>query len=125
MTFKGVTSVLQAALTSSNLLFLQVKGFEDHTGLKDAKKHDELHRKLRQDIKLHLEKNVKNRYGESMTYESFLSCEKRWLVGYKDDVRMIDSVYRNRDANAAMRGLMKLKKTWEDDDNTLEYVMSS
>jgi hypothetical protein len=58
-----------------------------------------------------LEKNVQRVYGEDMSYDEWLADEKRWLVNDKTDVRKIDSVYRNRDAGLARRGLMKLEKT--------------
>jgi len=38
------------------------------------------------------------------------------------DVRFIDSVYRNRDAGKARRGLMRLDKVWMDGDDTLDMV---
>lgn len=38
------------------------------------------------------------------------------------DVRYIDSVYRNRDAGMARRGLMVLDKWWKDEEE-LEKVM--
>lgn len=58
-----------------------------------------------------------------MTYTEFMENEKRWLVNDRSDVRKIDSVYRNRDAGLARRGLMKLDKWWNEDDETLKEVM--
>lgn len=69
-----------------------------------------------------LEANVKAKYGQDMTYTEFRSDEKRWLNNDKEDVRKIDSVYRNRDASKARRGLMTLVKDWEEGDNTLARV---
>ena len=72
-----------------------------------------------------LEKNVKKLYGEDMSYGQWLSDERRWIVNDKTDVRKIDSVYRNRDAGLARRGLKKLDKWWNEDDETLKEVMNS
>jgi hypothetical protein len=72
-----------------------------------------------------LEKNVKRSYDEDMSYDEWHAAEKRWLVNDKTDVRKIDSVYRNRDAGLARRGLMKLDKWWDEDDETLKEVMNN
>lgn len=76
-----------------------------------------------QAVRAHLEKNVKAKYGEGVTYTNFMEEEKRWLVNDKV-VRKIDSVYRNRDAGLARRRLMTLVKDWEENDTTLEEVMN-
>jgi hypothetical protein len=76
-----------------------------------------------QAVRAHLEHNVRARYGDDgMTYARFLDDEKRWLINDRQDVRKIDSVYRNRDAGKARRGLMTLVKTWDEGDGTLERV---
>ncbi|KAI6780736.1 uncharacterized protein J7T54_001044 [Emericellopsis cladophorae] len=69
----------------------------------------------------HLAANVRVRYGEGVTYKDFVEEEKRWLVSDKD-VRKIDSVYRNREAGMARRGIAKLVKEWGEGDDTLEKV---
>jgi hypothetical protein len=46
------------------------------------------------------------------------------LVSERRYVRKIDSVYRNRDAGMARRGLEKLDKWWDEDDGTLQEVMA-
>jgi Ran GTPase-activating protein (RanGAP) involved in mRNA processing and transport len=69
-----------------------------------------------------LEANVKAKHGPDMTYAEFRSDEKRWLINDKEDVRKIDSVYRNRDAGKARRGQMMLAKNWEQGDDTLARV---
>ncbi|KAI9713493.1 MAG: hypothetical protein M1820_000875 [Bogoriella megaspora] len=61
-----------------------------------------------------LRENVARRFDE-MGYGTFLEDEKRWLVS-PEDVRKIDSVYRNRDAGKARRGEMVLDKWWDDED---------
>ncbi|KAH7116163.1 hypothetical protein B0J11DRAFT_539378 [Dendryphion nanum] len=72
-----------------------------------------------------LAENVKKVYGAECDYEKFLADEKRWLVNDKQDVRKIDSVYRNRDAGMARKGLKKLEKWWDEEDETLEEVMKA
>ncbi|KAL8653498.1 MAG: hypothetical protein Q9226_003830 [Calogaya cf. arnoldii] len=50
-----------------------------------------------------------------------VSGEQRWLNS-PPDVRFIDSGYRNRDAGLARRHLIKLKKTWDDDDELARII---
>jgi hypothetical protein len=64
-----------------------------------------------------LEANVRRVY--DVSYAEFLAHHKRWLVNDETDVRKIDSVYRNRDAGMARRGLKKLDKWWDEGDDTL------
>ncbi|KAH7322795.1 hypothetical protein B0I35DRAFT_350252 [Stachybotrys elegans] len=70
----------------------------------------------------HLQAHVHAKYGPDVSYTMFWEEEKRWLVSDRTDVRKIDSVYRNRDAGRARRGLMTLVKDWEEGDDTLEHV---
>ena len=56
------------------------------------------------------------------SYEAFLRTHKRFLVS-PPDIRLIDSVYRNRDAGDARRQLKWLKKSWDEGDTTLDKVM--
>jgi len=70
-----------------------------------------------------LERNVRARFGEQTTYQSFWDDEKRWVLSDQVDVRKIDSVYRTRDMRSARRGKMVLVKRWEEEDDTLERVM--
>jgi Ran GTPase-activating protein (RanGAP) involved in mRNA processing and transport len=76
-------------------------------------------------VRERLERNVRVKYGEDMTYTRFLAEERRWLTSDKLDVRKIDSVYRNRDAGLARRRLAKLVKNWNEDDDTLERVKNA
>lgn len=64
--------------------------------------------------------NIQQQYG--MNVATFDGDEKRWLVSPKD-VRMIDSGYRNRDSGLARRGVLRLKKLWEDELEMVEGVM--
>ncbi|KAG7091130.1 hypothetical protein E1B28_010184 [Marasmius oreades] len=74
-------------------------------------------------VKAQLEKNVAKEYN-GKSYDDFLAEDKRRLVS-PEDVRNIDSVYRNRDAGLARRGLKRLNKLWDDDDDTLEQVKNA
>lgn len=67
--------------------------------------------------------NVMRVYG--VTYGDFMANQKRWLLSDETDVRKIDSVYRNRDAGEARRGLKILDKWWDENDQTLHEVMNS
>lgn len=69
-----------------------------------------------------LNANIQAEYGPDMTFDRFEREEKRFLVSSRD-VRLIDSVYRNRDAGLARRGLKSLQKHWDEGDRTLERVM--
>lgn len=71
-------------------------------------------------VKKQIRANVHNVYDTSV--EEFLAGDKRWLISPKD-VRMIDSGYRNRDSGLARRGLLQLKKQWEDGMETVDSVM--
>ncbi|KAI9672154.1 MAG: hypothetical protein M1831_001967 [Alyxoria varia] len=56
------------------------------------------------------------------SYEAFLRTHRRFLVS-PPDIRLIDSVYRNRDAGEARRQLKWLKKSWDEGDTTLDQVL--
>ena len=68
-----------------------------------------------------LEENMRALYGKDVSYSQFLQGPFRFLIS-EEDVRYIDSVYRNRDAQKAKRGEMELKKKWDDGDETLAQV---
>ena len=56
--------------------------------------------------------------------EEFNAGPMRFLRN-TEDVRFIDSVYRNRDAQKARRKEMMLDKWWEGEDETLREVAES
>ncbi|KAJ2904564.1 hypothetical protein MKZ38_007763 [Zalerion maritima] len=91
----------------------------------------ELDNRIQKEVRQRLEANVKAKYGgrnggeKEMSYRDFITKEKRFLVNDKEDIRKIDSVYRNRDAGMAKKGLMKLAKRWVEGDNTLDQVMAA
>ena len=68
-----------------------------------------------------LHRNVDRHYN-GLNYEDFRRGEKRWLISTKD-VRLIDSGYRNRDADLARRGKLELKKWWDEDADLVSRVM--
>ncbi|KAF2108020.1 hypothetical protein BDV96DRAFT_588101 [Lophiotrema nucula] len=123
LTHCGLNEVLKAILGSTTLLYYQGKTV--HAQAKDAAAvhAGQSHVKLAKAAHNQVVANVKRKYGDDMAYDCFMEEEKRWLVNDKTDVRKIDSVYRNRDAGMAIRGLKKLEKWWDEDDTTLEEVM--
>jgi hypothetical protein len=88
-------------------------------------KAGQAHVRLLEQARVTLESNIKKLYGEDMSYDNWMVDMKRWVVNDKTDVRKIDSVYRNRDAGLARRGLKKLDKWWDANDETLKEVMGS
>ncbi|KAF4775365.1 leucine rich repeat protein [Colletotrichum scovillei] len=80
---------------------------------------------LEKAVDAHLEANVKARFGTDMTYTRFIDEELRWMTSDKNDVRKIDSVYRNRDAGFARRKQQLLVKDWDSNDDTLDRVMNA
>ena len=119
MSQSALNSLLQAVATSDSLVWFFAKplstGGKDPASVKAGQEHARLHKLARE--KLHA--NVLKRYG--VDYLHFENEHKRFLISPKD-VRLIDSVYRNRDAAAARRGSKKLEKWWEDGDETLSKV---
>lgn len=81
-------------------------------------------KKLASRVKRRLTTNIEEAY-PGMSVEEFERGEIRWLKGPKEDLRRIDSVYRNRDAGLARRGEKWLDKWWAEDDTTLQEVMAS
>ncbi|KAK7036417.1 hypothetical protein VNI00_011614 [Paramarasmius palmivorus] len=122
MSRQGLNQIVNAALDSKLLYFfakhIHPQG-SDYISVKDGQEGARLSRML----KARLEENVAKEFN-GMNYQDFIAEEKRWLVS-PEDVRYIDSVYRNRDAGMARRGLKILDKLWDDDDNTLEMVQNA
>lgn len=106
---------------SPSLLFYHAKTIHEQSKAAAAVMEGQKHIALSKAAHAQLTENVKRVY--NMDYDTFFQEEKRWLVNDKDDVRKIDSVYRNRDAGLARRGLKKLDKWWDEDDETLNEVM--
>ncbi|KAK3673697.1 hypothetical protein LTR78_006250 [Recurvomyces mirabilis] len=111
-------SIYAAALKSKLIWFnakALVTGGTDVASVKAGQEHARLNRRVRE----HLHANVQEQYG--MDYARFEAEHKRFLVSPLD-VRFIDSVYRNRDAGLARRGLKHLRKAWDETDDTLKLV---
>lgn len=75
---------------------------------------------IKSQVNTQIEANIERLYG--MSVDEFAAKEKRWLISPKD-VRLIDSGYRNRDAGLARRGMLQLKKVWEDGMEIVNGVM--
>ncbi|KAK4575395.1 hypothetical protein LTR86_001249 [Recurvomyces mirabilis] len=113
-----LNSIYAAALKSKLVWFnakALVTGGTDVASVKAGQEHARLNRLVRE----HLHANVQEQYG--MDYARFEAEHKRFLVS-PPDVRFIDSVYRNRDAGLARRGLKHLQKVWDGNDDTLKLV---
>jgi hypothetical protein len=93
-----------------------VRGEQDYASVKAGQESA----RLTKAVKEKLRANVQREFG--VGYEEFEAEEKRFLMSPRD-VRLIDSVYRNRDAGMAKRGETKLKKVWEEGDDTLDMVV--
>ena len=72
-------------------------------------------------VKHKLAANVRSYYRDDMSYEKF-EIEELWWLRSPQDVRFIDSVYRNRDMGKARRGEIVLDKWWTDGGEMLEKV---
>jgi hypothetical protein len=123
LTNDGLNYVLSANSTSQSMLFFVGKTIWPQSKAASAVAAGQEHFRLTKLLHDKLLANVKRTYGD-ITYAQFMENEKRWLVNDESDVRKIDSVYRNRDAGLARRGLMKLNKLWDEDDETLKKVMN-
>lgn len=122
MTQQSINTLLQAALASPSLLSLErvarplLRGDRDFVSVRAGQEGVRLTKLVRE--KLHA--NVLREYG--VGYEEFEAEHKRFLMSPRD-VRLIDSVYRNREAGQARRGLTTLNKVWADGDETLRMVV--
>ncbi|KAF2682300.1 RNI-like protein [Lentithecium fluviatile CBS 122367] len=125
LTHTGLNTILEAVIASPTLLYYIGKTIYPQDRTAAAIKAGQEHVRLSKLARATLEKNVKGVYGDQMNYDEFHADQKRWLINDKTDVRKIDSVYRNRDAGLARRGLMKLDKWWDEDDETLREVMNN
>lgn len=125
MTNVGLNTVLEAVATSATLQFYRAITVWPQGRDAVAVHARQQHVKLTELAHANVLKNIKHIYGENVTYDEFHSQHKRWLVNDKTDVRKIDSVYRNRDAGLARRGLKKLDKWWDEESQTLKEVMGA
>ncbi|KAJ4301389.1 hypothetical protein N0V90_003481 [Kalmusia sp. IMI 367209] len=121
LTHPGLNKILAAVIDSSTLLYYFGKTIYPQEKVAVAVHAGQEYSRLSELAHATLVANVKRVYGVS--YEDFFTDHKRWLVNDKTDTRKIDSVYRNRDAGLARRGLVKLNKWWEEGDATLDGIM--
>jgi hypothetical protein len=119
MTQEATNTILQAVATSPSMLCLENTARPLFRGDRSAVRAGQEGVRLAKQVRERLHANVYREYG--VDYEQFHSGEKRFLMSPRD-VRFIDSVYRNRDAGKARRGLMRLDKVWAEGDGTLEMV---
>ena len=125
MSQTSMNTIMQTIIDSNhNLLYFFCKAREEHVDIVRRYQNVKVGRKaamLRRLITLRLSENVQALYGEDMSYDTWSAREKRFLTS-PPDVRLIDSVHRNRDAGMARRGLKFLKKKWDNHDDTLKLV---
>jgi Ran GTPase-activating protein (RanGAP) involved in mRNA processing and transport len=119
MTQEAINTVLEAVATSTSMLSLENTARPLFRGDRSAVRAGQEGVRLAKQVRERLHANVHREFG--VDYETFHSGEKRFLMSPRD-VRFIDSVYRNRDAGKARRGLMRLEKVWAEGDGTLEMV---
>ena len=121
----GINVLLHSVLSNSAMLYYDAKTVHlQERDVVSIKAGQEQKRTLKL-VQKQLAANVREHFGDDINYNTFNNEEKRWIVNDKEDVRKIDSVYRNRDANMARRGLKKLDKWWDEGDDTLNRVMAS
>jgi hypothetical protein len=129
MTNCGLAEVLDPVCESRTLQYFRTSPIGPKSKLCGEKVLHQLEvsvHKLRiASVLLRLKLNVRSAYGLGVSYDEIIETHKRCLVSDKTDVRRIDSVYRNRDAGIARRGLKKLDKWWGVNDETLEKVVSA
>lgn len=106
---------LEGPLVNSDLLFLVASSFRFK-----AKDSSAMSNALREMIR----RNLAKAYGPNMTAEIFLTGPARFIHS-PEDVRFIDSQYRNRDVFMVRRGEKVLDKLWSEEDSTLEDVARS
>lgn len=124
MSHAHMNQVYVAVMASQTLFWLDATSITPTVGSNEVVRARMATKKLLPLLRSHLQANVKRVY-DGMDYRTFEAEEKRWLASPREPVRRIDSVYRNRDAGMARRGLMKLDKWWDGEDGTLEEVMAS
>ena len=121
----GLARIFLAVANSPTLLHFSAKSIYPTTKGWAATKAGQCTARLEGRAKKRLAANVARRF-DGMSYNRFQAEEKRWLMS-PEDVRKIDSVYRNRDAGDARRGLKVLDKWWDgvEDEQALEVVKDS
>jgi Ran GTPase-activating protein (RanGAP) involved in mRNA processing and transport len=120
MTYVGFNMILEAAIESNSLLIFSSKSVFN-LGVEYSKSEREHNIQLQRELNERQKENVRAKYG-GMEYDEFHKSEKRWILSDKESIRKIDSVYRNRDMGLARQGIIRLKKWWDEGDETLAEV---
>ncbi|MCJ1331138.1 hypothetical protein MMC10_007825 [Thelotrema lepadinum] len=126
-TYTALNQILKSAViddgANRNICWFEARNVvrpDDKTNTKAA----QINHRFKRQVKKQLHENVGRLY-DGMNYQEFDAKERRKLFTPMESVRQIDSVYRNRDAGMARRGLKFLDKLWSEGDGTLEEVMAS
>ncbi|KAF2451628.1 RNI-like protein [Karstenula rhodostoma CBS 690.94] len=121
LTHVGINHILEVVKGNTTFEYFFAKTIYPQERTAAAVAAGKAHARLKKQAQENLETNVARIYGVS--YGEFLADHKRWLVNDMTDVRKIDSVYRNRDAGMARRGLKRLDKWWGEGDETLQMAL--
>ncbi|KAK6531713.1 hypothetical protein TWF694_002889 [Orbilia ellipsospora] len=114
----ALNTLSKAVAKNKHLLFYNAKSIKAEERSREGRNVNVEANKLKGVVRDRLQANIKEEY-PGMTYDEWSAEERRWLVNDRDDVRAIDSVYRNRDAGMARRGQMVLKKWWTEDNEDI------
>ena len=114
---EALNSLLAAVAKSNTLLSFHAKSLV--RGDPAAVHAGQEGKRLQRLVNRRLSQNVWEKLG--VHYDRFNAELKRFLVS-PEDVRFIDSVYRNRDAGRARRGEGRLEKWWGEGDDTLKMI---
>ena len=112
MTLSALESVSKEVVKSKTLVVFSAKSV-----------YGKVSAKVKLPVKERIQENIRLLYG-GIDDAFFDAEEKRWLISPKD-VRLIDSAYRNRDAQLARRGQLVLEKVWQDGMETVDGVMNA
>ncbi|EPS45903.1 hypothetical protein H072_88 [Dactylellina haptotyla CBS 200.50] len=118
MTQASLNTISQAIAKNRFIQFYNARTLKADERSREGRAVNQEANRLKNVLRDRLHANVKDEYPD-MTYDQWFAEERRWLVNDKDDVRAIDSVYRNRDAGMARRGQMVLKKWWTEDNEDI------
>ncbi|KAF2166882.1 hypothetical protein M409DRAFT_66427 [Zasmidium cellare ATCC 36951] len=117
----ALNPLLEAAIVPPTLLVFNakplVKGGKSYTEVKAG----QLSHRLLKSLHTTLTSNVLKHFPACKSYKDFENGPKRFLLSPKD-VRLIDSVYRNRDFEMARKGVKRFEKWWGEGDETLREV---
>ncbi|KAK6498840.1 hypothetical protein TWF481_011412 [Arthrobotrys musiformis] len=115
MSQAALNTISRAVSESRYLQFYNARTLKNDERAREGKTVNLEANKLKGVVRDRLTANVRSEW-PGLGYEEWIATEKRWLVNDQEDVRAIDSVYRNRDAGMARRGQMILKKWWTEDN---------